>query len=54
MRPRTRTPRNRRYFHTKPKMDKRDMVILKRKIETIHQKKIKREPEEKNKKIMRF
>jgi hypothetical protein len=42
MRPRYRSPRNRRYFHTKPKIDKRDMSILKRKIESIEQKKDKK------------
>jgi len=42
MKPRYRTPQNKRYFHTKPKMDKRDMAILKKKIELIHQKKNKK------------
>lgn len=46
MRPRYRFPLNRRYFHTKPKIDKRDMTILKRKIEVIKQKKHKKEPKE--------
>ena len=32
MRPRARRPINRRYFHKKPKIDKRDMAILKKKI----------------------
>ena len=46
MRPRYRSPRNRRYFHTKPKIDKRDMSILKRKIESIEQKKGKKDIKE--------
>ena len=46
MRPRYRPPRNRRYFHTKPKIDKRDMSILKRKIESIEQKKSKKDIKE--------
>lgn len=39
MRPRYRPPINKKYFHTKPIIDNRDMTILKRKIEIIKQKK---------------
>ena len=46
MRPRYKPPLKRRYFHTKPKIDNRDMTILKRKIQVIKQKKNKKEPEE--------
>jgi len=48
MRPRYRPPRNKRYFHTKPKIDNRDMAILKRKIEVIKQKNNKKENKEHN------
>lgn len=46
MRTRSRLPRNKRYFHTKPKMDKRDIAILKKKILILNQKKKKKEFEE--------
>ena len=46
MRSRYRPPIKRRYFHTKPRIDKRDMTVLKRKIEVIKQKKDKKELEE--------
>ena len=45
MRPRYRIPNNKQYFHTTPKIDKRDMTILKRKIESINRKKDKNEIE---------
>jgi len=32
-------PRDKKYFHTKPKIGKRDMIILKKKILQIQQKK---------------
>jgi hypothetical protein len=32
-------PRNKQYFHTKPKMDKRDMATVKKKVQQIHRKK---------------
>jgi hypothetical protein len=38
MRPRYKPPRHKRYFHTKPRIDNRDMAILKKKIFTIKQK----------------
>ena len=50
MRPRTRPPLNRRYFHTKQKVDKKDIAVLKRKIEVINQKKYKKELKNKEKK----
>jgi hypothetical protein len=46
MRSRYRPPLNKQYFHTKPRIDKRDMVILKRKIEIIKKKNNKKELEE--------
>jgi len=42
MRPRARRPINRRYFHKKPKIDKRDMAILKKKIGDLNLKKHKK------------
>jgi len=32
-------PRDKKYFHTKPKIDKRDMANLKKKVQRIHRKK---------------
>ena len=46
MRPRTRPPLNRRYFHTKPRRDKRDIAVLKKKITALYQKKKARERED--------
>ena len=46
MRPRYKPPLKKKYFHTKRKTDKKDMISLKNKIEIIHQKKVKRELEE--------
>ncbi len=45
MRPRYRIPNNKQYFHKVPKIDKRDMTILKRKIEIIARKNEKKEIE---------
>jgi len=45
MRPRTKPPVNGRYFHTKRKMDKKDITVLKKKIDGIHQKKALKELE---------
>lgn len=39
MRPHYQQPCNKRYFHTKLKMDKRDMATLKKKIQLIQRKK---------------
>lgn len=39
MRPRWQAPRNKQYFHTQRKIDKRDMAALKNKIDTVYQKK---------------
>lgn len=47
MRPRYKLPLNKKYFHTKRKIDKKDMIFLKNKIEIIKQKKIKKELEKK-------
>ena len=49
MRPRYKPPMNKKYFHTKRKVDKNDLNFLKKKIEKINKKKIKREFEEKEK-----
>jgi hypothetical protein len=46
MRPRYRPPRKKRYFHTKPKIDKRDMTILKKKVDFVKQDKEKKDAEE--------
>jgi len=32
-------PHDKQYFHTKPKMDKRDMATLKKKVQRIQRKK---------------
>jgi hypothetical protein len=53
MRRKGRPPLNRRYFHTKPKVDKRDIAIIKKKIYTIDQKKYKEELEKAEKKTYR-
>jgi hypothetical protein len=50
MRPRTKPPVNRRYFHTKRKIEKKDVAVLKKKIQVLHDKKIKKEFEDKKKK----
>ena len=36
MRPRHKPPLNKRYFHTKPQKDRRDMQSLKNRIDSIH------------------
>jgi hypothetical protein len=43
MRPRYRAPFNRRYFHKKQIINKKDSVFLKAKIEVLNRKKIKKE-----------
>ena len=53
MRPRYKPPLKRRYFHSKPKIDKKDMVFVKNKIDTLHYKRIKQELENKEKKKLR-
>jgi hypothetical protein len=50
MRPRTRPPLNKRYFHSKQKIDKKDMAVLKKRIQKINKKKIKKELRNKEKK----
>jgi hypothetical protein len=32
-------PRDKKFFHTKPKMDKRDMATVKKKVQVIQRKK---------------
>jgi hypothetical protein len=46
MRPHYQPPRDKQYFHTKPKIDKRDMVALKKKIQLLQRKKTMRRYEE--------
>jgi hypothetical protein len=46
MRPHYQPPRDKQYFHTKPKIDKRDMAALKKKILLIERKKKKIKYEE--------
>jgi len=46
MRPHYQPPRDKQYFHTKPKIDKRDMAALKKKIQIIQRKKTMRRYEE--------
>jgi len=46
MRPHDQPPRDRQYFHTKPKIDKRDMAALKKKILLMERKKNKIKYEE--------
>ena len=43
MRRKGKLPIKRKYFHTKPKIDRKDMSVIKRKAEAIKQKKLKRE-----------
>jgi len=50
MRPTATPPLNRRYFHTQPSIDKKDIAVLKKKIEAINQKKHNKELEDKEKK----
>ena len=51
MRPRFKPPLNKKYFHTKRKIDNKDMLIIKKRLEKIKQKKIKNLHD---KKIKRF
>lgn len=53
MRPRARLPLNRRYFHKKPKIDKKDMAFIKEKTEFLYQKNLKKELEDKERKKLR-
>lgn len=47
MRPRHKPPLNRKFFHSKRKLDKKDINVIKKKIQSINNKKTKRELEEK-------
>ena len=47
MRKRSKPPMKRKYFHTRPKIDDRDTVFLKKKIGIIKQKKHKKDLEKK-------
>jgi len=52
MRPRYKPPLYRKYFHTKRKIDRKDMSFLKKRIAFLNKKKIKRELK-KEKKLIR-
>ena len=49
MRPRYKPPVNKKYFHTKRKIDNKDISVLKKKIEILNQSKNKKRLEEKEK-----
>jgi len=49
MRPRYKPPLFKKYFHTKQKIDKKDMSFLKKRIAFLNQKKTKRELERNDK-----
>ena len=49
MRPRHKPPLYRKYFHTKQKIDKKDLSYLKKRIAFLNQKKAKRDLEKKEK-----
>ena len=51
MRPRYSPPIKRKYFHKKAKIEKKDMVYLKKNMEVIRQRKIKQGLVEKDNKI---
>ena len=46
MRTRSQYAVNRRYFHTKPKIDKQDITMIKKKRDIIHQRNLKKELEQ--------
>jgi hypothetical protein len=48
MRPRYKPPLQKKYFHKKRKIDKKDMSYLKKRISILNQKNIKRELEKKD------
>ena len=49
MRPRYKPPRNKRYYHKKRRINKNDLNFLKKKIEIMNKRKIKKKFEEKEK-----
>ena len=49
MRPRYRPPLQRKFFHKKRKIDRKDMSYLKKRIAILNQKKTKKELEKKDK-----
>ena len=49
MRPRFKPPINKRYFHTKRKIDNKDMALINKRLEKIKQKKFKNLGREKKK-----
>lgn len=54
MRPRYKPPLNRKYFHTKRKIDRGDITDIKKRIDLINKKKMIRELKEKVKKFTRL
>jgi hypothetical protein len=51
MRPRYKTPKNKKYFHTNPKIDNKDVIFTKSRIQMVRDKKLKRCRKEKKKNI---
>ncbi len=49
MRPRYKPPRKQKFFHTKQRISKNDLNFLKKKIEILNKRKIKKEIDEKDK-----
>jgi len=49
MRRKGKLPLKKKYFHTKRKIDKKDIAVLKRKVETIKQNKLNTKAEKKEK-----
>ena len=49
MRPRYKPPRKQKYFHKKQRISKNDLNFLKKKIEIMNKRKIKKEFDEKDK-----
>jgi hypothetical protein len=47
MRPRFKPPLNKRYFHTKRKIDNKDMALINKRLVKIRQRKIKNQHKEK-------
>lgn len=54
MRRKGRPPRNKKYFHTKRKIDKQDIIHIKKKFHIIKQKKLRKEAEKHKKNFWRF
>jgi hypothetical protein len=54
MRRKGKLPIKKKYFHTKRKIDEKDIAFIKRKVDTIKQKKLKDKPREKEKRKIWF